>query len=67
MIYHIPARNWSTALAEAIDAAQDGDTIAVASATQQRLAAYAVARMCPDKDLAIIVMPYEEEQPWTSN
>jgi hypothetical protein len=45
-IFEIPARNWPMALADAIDQAQDGDTIQVHNWAMQELAETARQRKC---------------------
>ena len=55
MIHTLPAANWTTALAAIIEAAEKGDTIVVPNAASQELAECAIRRMCPDKDLKLVV------------
>ena len=53
MKHTIPTVNWTTHLADAISASQDGDTILVTSEAMLELVQRAKRRMCPDKRLDI--------------
>ena len=53
--YTIPKENWKTALANAINAAQDGDTIKVSTYEMFLFGMIAQQRMCPDKKLVFLV------------
>ena len=50
-IFKIPARNWPMSLADAIDQAQDGDTIHVRNLAMQEFAEIARQRQCHEKQL----------------
>jgi hypothetical protein len=56
MRYEIPAGNWTTALADAIKDASDGDTIVCHTENMRALAERARLRMCPDKALVYEVI-----------
>lgn len=49
MKYEIPMKNWTEALASAIEKADDGDVIVVSNIKQIALGNSAKSRMCPDK------------------
>ena len=51
MKHEIPRSNWPTALAEAIENADDGDTIVCHNEDMAQLAERARQRMCPKKTL----------------
>lgn len=51
MKHTIPTENWHLALADAIEAAADGDVIVVHNAAMKELAEDARERMRPDKQL----------------
>ena len=51
MRHVIPLKNWHMELANAIDNANDGDTIVVHDEDMKQLALSAKSRMCPDKQL----------------
>lgn len=48
-IHYVPQANWHTALADAIEQSQDGDTIIVHNPSMKELAERALGRMCPGK------------------
>jgi len=47
----LPVANWTTALADAINQDEDGDTIACRTASQAESGESARQRMCPDKNI----------------
>lgn len=51
MKHTIPRKSWASALADALESAQDGDTIEIHNETMQELAERAHQRMYPDKEL----------------
>ncbi len=59
MRHKIPAANWPTHLADAIEVADDGDVIVCHSGSMKSLAERAHGRMCPDKLLSFPVEPLE--------
>ena len=58
MDYIIPAGNWTTYLAQAIEQAAEGDTIVVADESVKELAKLAIGRMRPDSHLQIVIRPH---------
>jgi len=60
MKHVIPARNWTTALADAIESADEYDVIEVHSDAMWELAERARQRMCPDKYLIFEVCLTDE-------
>ena len=55
MKHVIPTVNWHMALADAIDASQDGDVIVVQNEAQKELGEIAKSRVCPDKNITFEV------------
>ena len=51
MIYEVPDKNWTMALADFIEQAQDGDVIVIASEAARELAQRAKNRMWPEKKI----------------
>lgn len=47
--------NWPVKLADAVRDSQDGDVIQVATEAMRELGERAKARMCPDKNIAIVL------------
>ncbi len=52
---YIPTANWTTALINAIEIAQDGDEIIIHNDAMRELAERAITRMCPDKQVTLTV------------
>lgn len=61
--YTIPTGNWTTALADALDKAEDGDTIAVHSEAMKELAERAIRRRTDGKRLHIVIEPPPSSTP----
>lgn len=59
--FYIPVENWESALDDAIDRAQDGDTIVLRSAEQLVYVARAVRLTRPEKSLVIQAATKQEE------
>lgn len=55
MKHIVSGGNWHMQLADVIESAQDGDTIAVPSEAVAELGEMARERMCPNKELTFIV------------
>jgi hypothetical protein len=53
--YTLPNKDWTTALAAIIKAAEIGDTIVVSNVAAKELAERALRRMCPEKSLTFVV------------
>ena len=51
MTFEIPAGNWASALADAIEASRDGDVIKMRTLSQAELGENVRLRMCPGKSL----------------
>jgi len=49
--HYITASNWHMALADAIEQAEDGDTIVVHNPSMKELAERVLGRMCPGKKI----------------
>jgi hypothetical protein len=60
MEYKIPPVNWHINLSKAIKSSSDGDIIVCNTQVQAQLAARAKQRLCPNKQLEIIV---DDKQP----
>ncbi len=54
----IPEADWLMKLADAIEDSMDGDVIIVSSEAKQELGQSAKDRMCPDKNVTIVVGAY---------
>lgn len=58
----IPAGNWTTALADTLDQAEDGDTIVVQSERMKELGERALSRRKDGKKVSFVVEAPSEEQ-----